>query len=196
MKGRRLTVRNIHPGLPGIHQLSNARLAVAAIDLLLANPRFCRLFPEITTRAVARGLERVRFYAGLRGRLQRVGPGGRYLLDVAHNPEGIRTLVATLRQDMRTPLTVVFGVMKDKDYGAMLEELKPITGELVAVAPGIDRALPAQHLEKAARRRGIKTTLGGTVAAGIRKAGRRRVLVCGSHYVVGEAYAALSAKNT
>ena len=102
----------------------------------------------------------------------------------------------TLRQEHGKPLTVVFGVMKDKDYRGMLEELKPVTRRLIAVAPGNPRALQAGTLSQVAVRMGFETVLGGTVAEGIRKAGKGRVLIAGSHYVVGEAIAALATKKT
>jgi len=194
-EGEELSLRNIRLGLPGIHQRDNAWLAVAAMDVLMEDPRFRRWFSRLDGKSVARGLERVRTYTGIRGRLQRVGRGGRYILDVAHNPDGVRALVATLRATVRTPLTVVFGVMKDKDYRGMLEELKPVTGRLIAVAPGNARALPARRLSQVAEGMGIGTVLGGTVASGIRKAGKGRVLIAGSHYVVGEACTALHIKK-
>jgi dihydrofolate synthase/folylpolyglutamate synthase len=191
LRGTRLSLRRVRPGLSGLHQLSNARLAVAAIDVLMRDARFSMLYPRVNAPAVARGLARVRAYTGLRGRLQRAGPGGKYLLDVAHNPDGIRALVATLRHTLRTPLTVVFGVMKDKDYRGMLGELKPIAERLIAVAPSNPRALSAGRLRRAAERVGHRAVRGGTVAAGIRRAGAGRILIAGSHYVVGEAFGAL-----
>ena len=194
MRGEQLKVNNVRLGLPGMHQRTNARLAIAALDVLLKDPRFRRLFPRLKSTAAARGLAGVRSYTGLRGRLQRVGPGGKYLLDVAHNPDGVRALVATLRKTVHAPLTVVFGVMKDKDYRGMLKELKPVTGRLIAVAPGNARALPARRLKRVAEGMGIGTVLGGTVASGIRKAGKGRVLIAGSHYVVGEACTALGVR--
>jgi dihydrofolate synthase/folylpolyglutamate synthase len=194
MTGTRLSLRGVRPGLPGLHQLSNARLAVAVIDVLMRDARFSMLYPQLNASAVARGLARVRACTGLRGRLQRAGPGGRYLLDVAHNPDGIAALVRTLRQTFRTPLTVVFGVMKDKDYRGMLEGLRPVTGRLVAVAPRNPRALPATRLRRVAERLKFRTVLGGSVASGMRKAGKGLVLIVGSHYVVGEACTALGVR--
>jgi len=194
MTGGQVKVGNVRLGLPGMHQRNNARLAVAALDVLLKHPRFRRLFPRMKNAAIARGLAGVRSYTGLRGRLQRAGRGGKYLLDVAHNPDGIRALVTTLRSTLRAPLTVVFGVMKDKDYRGMLAELKPITGRLIAVAPLNARALPARKLKRVAEGMGIEVVLGGTVASGIRKAGKGRVLIAGSHYVVGEACTALGVR--
>jgi dihydrofolate synthase/folylpolyglutamate synthase len=194
MTGGQIKLSIVRLGLPGMHQRNNARLAVAAIDVLLKDPRFRRLFPQLNNAAIARGLAGVRSYTGLRGRLQRAGRGGKYLLDVAHNPDGIRALVATLRSTVHAPLTVVFGVMKDKDYRGMLEELKPVTGRLIAVAPVNARALSARRLKRVAEGMGIDVALGGTVASGIRKAGKGRVLIAGSHYVVGEACTALGVR--
>ncbi len=194
-RGVRLTTglmrgEKIFPGLPGEHQVTNARVAVAACDLLLRTTK--KKFSGITPGAIKRGLARVVRNTGLRGRLEKVNWQGRYLLDVAHNPAGIQTLMRSLPPSAGRPEVAVFGVMKDKDYGRMLEALSETVPAIVAVAPKIGRALSVSLLLREARKTGTKVRRGGSVDAGL-KAARRiagrtgTVLVTGSHYVVAEA---------
>jgi dihydrofolate synthase/folylpolyglutamate synthase len=193
-RGSGVVLSRVKPGLRGEHQRRNARLAVAAVALLRQRIPF--LAKRFTARAIRRGLERVMQNTGLRGRLDRSIPG--VMLDVAHNPAGIRTLVKAIRAGSWRPSLVVFGVMKDKDHRPMLEELGRLGCPLVSVAPAIARALPAAKIVREARNLGIMARLGGTVAHGVSLARRlgARVLVTGSHYVVGEALSALEKKTT
>jgi dihydrofolate synthase/folylpolyglutamate synthase len=194
MRGRR-----VRPGLVGEHQERNARLAIAAYDLLLRGHR--NEFRGISKAAVIRGIARVKQNSGLRGRLERVNWGGKMILDVAHNPDGIRTLTHTLHQGLRIPGIAVFGVMKDKKYREMLEVLSGTVPAIVAVAPRIGRALPAQRLFRLAKKEGVNVRLGGSVERGVRVARRivgasGTVLVTGSHYVVAEALEMMRKKRT
>ncbi len=86
--------KKVVPGLPGEHQATNARLAIAAYDLIMRTSDVW--FRGITRVAVVRGLERVRRNTGIRGRLERVRWKGTFILDVAHNPDGTRTLMKSL----------------------------------------------------------------------------------------------------
>ncbi len=190
--------KKILPGLPGAHQVTNARLAIAAMDLLMRTRRQHGL--RVTKSAVSRGLERVRENTGLQGRLEKVQKGGPYLLDVAHNPDGIQTLIRALPGGARKPRIAVFGVMKDKDYRSMLDALSGTVPTLVLVAPKTGRALTVSTLYREARKRGVKVISAGSVARGLREARRRAghsgtVLVTGSHYVVAEALEQLQKKT-
>ena len=153
---------------------------------------------RITGGHIEDGLKHVRRNTALRARMEELStPTGRFLMDVAHNPAGMEVLVRSLKErEVRCPV-VVFGVMKDKDAGAMLAELLRLNPTVVAVAPGLGRSLPAAEVKKLAKRMGIRAITGPGVSAGIRKAlrlagaetltGRARILITGSHYVAGEA---------
>ncbi len=200
---RAKTVRTglVVPGLPGPFQRINARLAVAAIDLLRRQVFFGRRFRGVTAAAVRRGLINVRRNSGLRGRLELFPRSKRLILDVAHNPSGIDALVSGFQPEDRHDVIAVFGVMKDKDYRQMLRALAVIAGAIVAVSPDTPRALSAKKLRNIGRRFGIRVLHGGSVSRGtgmaLRKAGPGgRVLVTGSHFVVGEALRFLRGKKT
>ena len=199
LRAKGLTLARVRPGLAGDFQKSNAALAVAALVLLRRKRRIRRAFPGLDARGTMRGLARVRKNSGLRGRLQTVKAKGNVLIDVAHNPDGVRTLVHELERLKLPPRIAVFGVMKDKDIGAMLDQLAGAVRTLVAVKPSTRRALSVRALVREGRKRGMEVVPGGSVASGLRRArriaGNRPLLVTGSHYVVGEALQALCGKE-
>jgi dihydrofolate synthase/folylpolyglutamate synthase len=181
-------LRGMTLGLDGPHQRENARLALATLEVLMRRRSSAGRFSRINPRAIRAGFRNVRANTGLAGRMQKTGRGNNVLLDVAHNPEGARTLVQALGGGEKK-FTVVFGVMNDKDLTLMLSELTEITEFMVAVAPTAKRALEPKQIQKEAEAQGIRCAVADSVARGVSRARRRkgRVLVTGSHYVVGEA---------
>lgn len=173
-------------GLDGSYQRVNARLAAAVIRTILKRPTFRRLYPRLSSSTVQRGIERVRRNTGLHGRLDTIG---RVTLDVAHNPDGLRTAVGSLMEAGVGNLTAVFGAMKDKAYTEMLRHLAWVSETVVLVQPKTPRAASAKRLTSVARRLGVRAVLGGTVANGLKTALKsdHHVFVTGSHFVVGEA---------
>ena len=115
------TIR-VTTGLVGYAQAANTSVALAILDA--AGDKWRSSLAE-----ALRILPTIR----LAGRFQRVG---NLILDVAHNGDGIRSVVATLQQlDVPRPITTVLGVLADKDWPTMILELTNITDRLVIVAP-------------------------------------------------------------
>jgi dihydrofolate synthase/folylpolyglutamate synthase len=182
-------------GLDGSYQRVNARLAAAAIRILTKRPAVRRLYPHLTAATVQRGIEHVKRNTGLHGRLDTIG---RVTLDVAHNPDGLRTAVASLLEAGVGNLTTVFGAMKDKAYTEMLRQIAWVSDSVILVQPKTARAAGARRLTSVAKRLGIRALTGGSVANGLKIAlkSKRHILVTGSHFVVGEALQAMkSAKK-
>jgi len=160
-------------GLPGEHQVGNARIA-AVLGARLGASR----------AAIAKGIANVAWP----GRLERIGP---YLLDAAHNADGAEALarhVATLgyRPD---EAALVFGALIDKDYRAMLAELAPLAATRVYIAPQ-SAARPAVDPGL------LKSLYPGTVASSVPEALAMLqhvplVIIAGSIAAVGQARAAL-----
>ncbi len=115
--GRRQRFNSLaYPALRGANQLLNAAGALAAFEAM-------RERLPITAQAVRNGLALV----DLPGRFQIVPGQPTLVLDVAHNPHAVSTLVHNLDQMGFFPRThVVFGVMADKDIAAMLVRLAPL----------------------------------------------------------------------
>ena len=200
LRSRQFYPGRFAPGLAGSHQQRNAALALCALDTLCASSGGREEFGALTSAVIRRAFERVVQNTGLRGRLERLdGHRQPIILDVAHNPAGMRTLLKELQNQTWKNLVAVFGVMKDKDYFSMLSELGTAAGTVIAVAPAQKRGLSAFKLTRAGQGIGVRVVQGGSVASGLRKALRMRkkgiILVTGSHYVVGEALRALRSEN-
>ena len=69
----------------------------------------------------------------LPGRFQRKG---KFVLDVAHNPDGIRSLVETLEfVSLPRRMAAVLGVLRDKDWREMMRILCPFVDSTILTAP-------------------------------------------------------------
>jgi dihydrofolate synthase/folylpolyglutamate synthase len=179
--------------LPGSFQAENARLAVLAANYLRGlDPKFS----SIGAQHIHDGVRDVPKNVGIRGRLETVRQKPRIVVDVAHNADAAGRLVEALGHLSLRNFIIVFGVMKDKNYPAMLQSLSRISRELIAVAPKIERALDSKVVAVTARHLGMHVRDGGSVKRGVAiavdKAGPSdTILITGSHYVVGEALQAL-----
>jgi dihydrofolate synthase / folylpolyglutamate synthase len=108
-------------GLRGRHQIINAAVAVAVVEVLRTKGI------NIPRTAVVHGLER----AEHQGRLELIPGEPPILLDGAHNPAGAQTLRDYLDEFARRPLTLVFGAMRDKKLREIGEVLFPAADAVV-----------------------------------------------------------------
>jgi len=176
---------NVSLQLKGKHQTDNAKGAVAAVSMLSNNYL-------IGDKAIRCGLEQTSKFTGLRARFELIKGKPDILLDVAHNPGGIKILVAELKKLPYKKFVVVFAVMKDKEFHSMIGLLKKMKPVIIATQPHIERALPSEKLHEFLQKRDMssvhKSTVAEAVKAGKKLADKDGILVItGSHYVVGEA---------
>jgi dihydrofolate synthase/folylpolyglutamate synthase len=128
--------------LRGRHQRDNAALAIGAVALL-AEFGFA-----VDEAAIRRGLCETRW----EGRLEVLQRRPTVLVDGAHNPAGVSSLCAALKKEFHyRRLTVVFGVLDDKDYRTMLRRLAPLTNRLILTRPESERSQSPAIMLPAAR---------------------------------------------
>jgi len=170
------------PSLAGAHQLDNAAIA-----------RECARILDLPDTAIRRGIGT----AVWPGRLQRLGirRGHEVWLDGGHNPAAAAALAEVLRG--WGPTWLVFGMLNTRKPDEFLAPLVPHVAGLRSVTiPGEKNALPAEALAVAARGLGLAAEAASGLSAAlasIPKHPRKRVLVCGSLYLVGAALAELGA---
>jgi dihydrofolate synthase/folylpolyglutamate synthase len=99
--------------LRGRYQAENAAAAIETAELL-GEEGF-----RISRQSIIKGLREVSWP----GRLELIDDRPYILLDGAHNPGGARTLRAYLDEFWRGPITLIFGVMSDKDIDGIASEL-------------------------------------------------------------------------
>ena len=174
-------------GLAGDHQVDNALVAVRVLELLE------RSGLPVPPAAIASGLAAVQWPGRLD--LRRLPDGREVLLDAAHNEDGARALAAFLSATERTPLPIVFAVMRDKDATAMLRVLAPHADPLVLTKASNPRSADPRDLESAALavRPDLVTEIAPTPAEALDLAWRhaRRIVVAGSIFLLGDVVQAI-----
>lgn len=124
-----LALAGLRLPLAGAHQASNAALAIVAASAFARNAGHA--LDESQVRA---GLAHVR----ISGRLEAVRRDPLVLLDSAHNPLEARRLAEALRAHWlaaRRPLTLIAGILADKDQAAMVRALAPVASRVVVTQP-------------------------------------------------------------
>jgi dihydrofolate synthase/folylpolyglutamate synthase len=171
-------------GLIGAAQAGNASVALTMLraaggDLAISLERAAVVLPSVR----------------LAGRFQRLGD---YILDVAHNPDGMRVLVQTLDAvKPLKPVTAVLGVLNDKDWRQMITMIAPHVDRLVLVAPPTappQRAWNPNEALSFAHAQGIAAEVSSDFAETIKSEPSRSgtVLITGSFHTVGDALQILS----
>jgi dihydrofolate synthase/folylpolyglutamate synthase len=185
--------------LPGNHQRLNATLALATVETLQSKI-------PVSAAAIHTGLETVNWP----GRLQLVTlPNGRrILLDGAHNVAGAKTLREALMETPGTalancersisraelvlgaPITLILGVLQDKDWRHICEILAPTAVRIFTVPVASERTADERELAAACRAANPAAEIAACDSlrrALDRAASDRLVVVTGSLYLVGEA---------
>jgi dihydrofolate synthase/folylpolyglutamate synthase len=181
--------------LPGHHQIDNAILALLTLHELEQ-----RGIARISERSMRKGLAGIQKRTGLRSRLSLIRERPRMIVDVAHNPAAIATLVKEMKRLGISKVIVVFGVMKEKNVRPMIAALRPIISGAVIVQPSTERARALGVLNREFQSANVPVLFAGSVRQGIAFAVKRAgsvgtVLITGSHFVVGEALASLEGKK-
>lgn len=175
--------------LPGAHQKRNAAVALAVVEALQG------ILPvsEETCRA---GLEQVSWP----GRLQVIerASGTHVVLDGAHNLAGVQALKTALQEQFTgTPLTLVLGILRDKQFPEMCEALAPLAQRIYLVPVGSDRASSPAELHALCERANPRAEVisNQSLSEALQQAemsGAKLIVATGSLYLVGEALEVLS----
>jgi dihydrofolate synthase/folylpolyglutamate synthase len=168
-------------GLRGRHQLTNAALAIAIAETLIAFEF------QISNQDIWVGLENTKY----KGRLEF---WNNILFDGAHNVAGAKALGEYLDEFIEQPITMVFGAMRDKDLSEIGEILFPRATFLIFTKPDNPRSMEIAELLKFVPKDfdREKVFTSETVKEAITKAGELTIqdgliLITGSLYLVGEA---------
>jgi dihydrofolate synthase/folylpolyglutamate synthase len=111
-------------GLRGRHQIANALVAHAVL----------RALPQ-PFGPVGKNLPASFAHAYIPGRFE---VRGKWIFDVAHNPDGMRVVAQALAETGRSikrPLHALVGIRNDKDWRAMLDSLRPLVDRLTLTVP-------------------------------------------------------------
>lgn len=135
--------KNLRTSLLGNHQIRNAALSLATLEMLEKNQAV-----TLDEEAVRRGLLEVFWPA----RLEVLQDNPLIILDGAHNPQGAESLRDALRKCYpERPVHFVLGIMADKDIRGILRRLLPTAQTAIFTQPRYSRAAHPEYLRKLAR---------------------------------------------
>jgi dihydrofolate synthase/folylpolyglutamate synthase len=169
------------PGLAGEHQGKNAALAIAALT------EVGKRWRPLEKRVIVQGIRETRW----EGRLEPLSGRPRIILDGAHNESGARVVAAYVRDFLPQPVTLVFGIMKDKRIRKVAGSLFPLARTIILTSVPMARAASPELVFSLAPVRGRKTFLEPDPEKALKKAlemtpPRGSVLATGSLFLVGE----------
>ena len=165
-------LRNIELRLKGEYQKENASTAFAVLKEL-----------GINKDVILRGLKK----AYWPGRFEFMD--GNILLDCAHNPDGIKALVKSIRKLDYKNLIVVIGVMKDKDINSIAKKIEKLNPMVIATKASVSRSREPEEISVCFKKVDIIPDLKNAIEYAVKKAVKQDLIVItGSIFVVGEAY--------
>lgn len=152
-------LKDLHIALLGAHQMYNATVA---IDTALA---LCNRGWNIPECAIYEGLSSARWA----GRFELLSKEPYFVVDGGHNPQCAQAATEALSTYFpNQKVLFLVGVLADKDYLGMFDQLAPVATGFVTVTPDSPRALSADDLaDTLTQRYGLPTRSAPSIEEGI-----------------------------
>lgn len=170
--------------LPASYQLENLAIVISALEALQE-----RLNVALPTEVLKSGLERAEW----RGRFCMLTED--ILVDGAHNEDGANALVASLQSIAGKKARFVFvaGMCGDKATDCFMKAIAPICQALYLTPINNPRSAATSELARQALACGIRNvaecdSMLGAISAARQEETSQPIVLCGSLFLVGEAY--------
>ena len=133
-------LENMEISLIGDHQVNNAVLALTVIKVLRDYRNI-----EIDENSIRRAFLNTRWA----GRIEKIKDNPIFIIDGAHNEDGARSLSKTLKKQFKgKKMTLLIGMLKDKDIDSVLEILMDNFDKVITTTPDSDRAISCEELKE------------------------------------------------
>lgn len=170
--------------LPGLYQTKNILTVLSAIKILQQKGW------NIGEQQVRDALKQVKRINGLHGRWETIHQHPSVIVDVGHNEDGIKQIVAQLAETTYNKLHIITGMVKDKEVEKVLS-LLPKDATYYFTHAHLPRALPGDQLQAKAAVFGLKGETYPDVNNALNIALQNAsaddlILVCGSVFLAGE----------
>lgn len=174
--------RDIKISMISNYQVYNAATAITTIveleKLQLLN---------ISEKQIKEGLFKTKW----KGRLETIRKNPTFLIDGAHNLQGITQLVDAIKLFPYKKLILGIGVLKDKDFSHMIEKISLLASEIVVTEVNMPRKLEANILADEISKHNKNVYIEKDVKKAILKTleladPEDMIVFCGSLYLIGE----------
>jgi len=166
-------------GLEGIHQRLNAAVAIKVIETISDH------FP-VSRDLIKNGIKQARIVA----RFETLNVANRtVILDVAHNPAAVQTLVDTLSESPMETIAI-FSALADKNIDDMIELASSNIRHWFLVPLSTERSIQMKALEDKfsnSQRTTVCTNMASAIEQALAMKEIQRVVIFGSFYTVADA---------
>lgn len=168
-------------GLLGNHQYENAAAAILAAEEFFTEKEM-----RYTKQMIQDGIRK----AVWQGRMEVLSEKPYFLVDGAHNSNGVEALAESLKKMFPgEKFHFIMGVMADKDYEKMIECLVSVALDFKTVTVEYKRALQAEKLAECIRKKGVPASCAAEIMDCIlpeNLSENHRTVAFGSLYFIGE----------
>lgn len=184
-------IQGVQLPLLGLHQQRNAALAIKAAKILADH------FPTVTDESIKMGISAAKW----QGRFEILKSDPIFIFDGAHNLDGIKNAVESIKVYFTDKVICLSGVLADKEYEAMADEIAKVASHAVTITPFNPRALSSRAYAEVLSQKGVDATEAPSIAEGVRKALKLAVekdtaVIClGSLYLYKDVRDALSKED-
>lgn len=167
--------------LLGEHQIINCMVALTAVEVLSKIEKF-------KLNDIEKGIEN----AVWKGRLEVLNKKPLIVIDGAHNIQGIKSLKENVEKYFNyNNMHLLIGILADKQVEDMINEIVPLSSDVVALTPNSYRAELASELEKEVYKvnknvKSFESYKEGFLSAYKKVKEDDMILVTGSLYMIGE----------
>ena len=176
-------LEDLQISLIGKHQAYNASTALTTLFALRDKGEI-----NITEEHVRKGLEETKWI----GRLELLKKSPRFIIDGAHNMQGIEALKKTLQEIFNyDKLILGLGILADKDVDHMIAEMAPLGDQIIVTEANIFRAMKAEELAERISKYNknyiVEKDIEKAIDKAIEMAGENDlILFSGSLYLIGD----------
>ncbi|MEC3794338.1 cyanophycin synthetase, partial [Clostridioides difficile] len=135
------TYRDLEIKLIGEHQINNSILAISVIKYL----KDLNKLANINEESIRKGLINTKWP----GRIEKIKENPIFIIDGAHNEDGAKSLAKALDKNFKgRKLTLLIGMLEDKDIDSVLEILLPHFNKVITTTPNNPRAINSDILRE------------------------------------------------
>lgn len=172
--------KNLKISLIGEHQVFNSCVALTTI-LTLKNKGIIK----ITDNQIREGLKKTKWI----GRLEILKRNPYFVIDGAHNLQGVQALKKSLKMFKYKNLILGISILKDKDYENIIKEIVPLADMIIITENDNPRVLKAENIkqiiDKCNKKSVIEKNIQKAVEKSISLADKDDlILFCGSFYLI------------
>ncbi|MCT4507789.1 MAG: bifunctional folylpolyglutamate synthase/dihydrofolate synthase [Tepidibacter sp.] len=173
---------NLEIQLMGKHQVNNAIVALNVINILKDKYDL-----KISDKDIYEGLKNTKWA----GRIEVLKKDPLFIIDGAHNEDGANSLCNTIDNYMEDKsITLVLGMLKDKDVESVCEILIPRCKNIITTKPNNPRAMKSDELKEIINKLNKDCTscdnIDEAVRLALKNSSKNDAIICaGSLYMIG-----------